>query len=72
AVTAQISGLVAGITQASQTQQSRSQSVTETMQNVAEIARSTSEDAIAIASSFKTLLETAEELQANVGQFKVD
>ncbi|MEC4802984.1 MAG: GAF domain-containing protein [Jaaginema sp. PMC 1079.18] len=70
--TAQISELVAGITQASQTQQGRSRDVTQTMQNVAAIARSTSEDAISISASFQTLMATAEELQASVGQFKVD
>jgi methyl-accepting chemotaxis protein PixJ len=70
--TAQISQLVAGITQATQAQTQRSQSVTQTMENVAAIARRTSQDAIAISASFQTLLTTAEELQANVGQFKVD
>lgn len=70
--TAEIGELVAGITQATQAQTQQSQSVTQTMENVAAIARQTSDGATHIATSFQNLLATAEELQANVGQFKVD
>ena len=71
AATAQITDLVKGITEATGVQNERSQSVTETMTNVAGIANSTSEDAIKLAASFKELLGLAEALQNSVGQFKV-
>jgi methyl-accepting chemotaxis protein PixJ len=70
--TAQISQLVENISQSTQAQTQQSQSVTETMKNLAAIAQSTSESAIQISASFQVLLGTAEELQANVGQFKVE
>lgn len=71
ASTAQITQLVKGITKATGVQNERSQSVTQTMTNVAGIANSTSEDAIKLAASFKELLALAEALQTSVGQFKV-
>jgi methyl-accepting chemotaxis protein PixJ len=71
ASTAQITQLVKGITEATGVQNERSQSVTETMTNVAGIANTTSEDAIELAASFKELLALAEALQNSVGQFKV-
>ncbi len=71
AATAQISELVQGITQATQAQNQQSQSVTQTMTNVAEIANKTSADSVQISASFQELLDTAEELQSSVGQFKV-
>jgi methyl-accepting chemotaxis protein PixJ len=70
--TAQISQLVDHITQSTRVQTQQSQSVTQTMEELAAIARSTSESAIQISASFQALLTTAEELQANVGQFKVN
>lgn len=70
--TAQISQLVENIAQSTQVQTQQSQSVTRTMENLAAIAQSTSESAIQISASFQALLTTAEELQANVGQFKVE
>jgi methyl-accepting chemotaxis protein PixJ len=71
ASTAQITQLVKGITEATGVQNERSQSVTETMTNVAGIANTTSEDAIELAASFKELLALAEALQNSVDQFKV-
>jgi methyl-accepting chemotaxis protein PixJ len=71
AATAQISELVQGITQATQAQNQQSQSVTQTMTNVAETANKTSADSVQISASFQELLDTAEELQSSVGQFKV-
>ncbi len=59
ASTAQITQLVKGITEATGVQNERSQSVTQTMTNVAGIANSTSEDAIKLAASFKELLALA-------------
>ena len=69
--TAQISELVKGIVEATQMQEVRSQSVTQTMTNVAGIASHTSDDAIQLATSFKQLLGLAETLQTSVGKFKV-
>ncbi len=70
--TAQIQKLVEGITQATQLQTQQSQSVTETMTNVAAIANKTSADSLNISASFKELLGMAEDLQASVGRFKVN
>ncbi|MDY6786463.1 MAG: methyl-accepting chemotaxis protein, partial [Cyanobacteriota bacterium] len=69
--TAQISQLVDNITESTGVQTQQSQSVTQTMEELAAIAQSTSESALQISASFQALLTTAEELQANVGQFKV-
>ncbi|MBD2578345.1 GAF domain-containing protein [Oscillatoria sp. FACHB-1406] len=70
--TAEIGKLVENITLSTQAQTQQSQSVTQTMENVAAIAQSTSESALQIAASIQALLATAEELQDNVGQFKVE
>jgi methyl-accepting chemotaxis protein PixJ len=72
AATAQISQLVQGITQATQAQTQQSQLVTQAMSDVAAIANKTSTDSSQIAASFQGLLTTAQQLQANVGQFKVN
>jgi methyl-accepting chemotaxis protein PixJ len=71
AVTGQIGQLVEGITATVRQQTEQSQSVTQTMVNVAAIADRTSEDSTALAASFEELLGIAEELQASVGRFKV-
>ena len=70
--TAEISKLVEGITQATHVQTQQSQSVTQTMTEVATIANKTSEDSIELSASFKELLKMAQDLQTSVGQFKVD
>jgi methyl-accepting chemotaxis protein PixJ len=70
--TAQISQLVAGITQATQVQTQQFQSVTQTMTEVAAIANKTTEDSTEISTSFKELLTMAQNLQASADQFKVD
>jgi methyl-accepting chemotaxis protein PixJ len=70
--TSQISQLVAGITQAAKEQTQQSQSVTQTMSDLAVTATKTSESAVQISTSFQELLKMAGELQASVGQFKVN
>ncbi len=70
--TAQISQLVQGITQATQVQTQQSQLVTQAMSDVAAIANKNSTDSTHISASFQELLATAQQLQASVGQFKVN
>ncbi len=70
--TSKISELVAGITQSTQLQTHEFQSVTQTMTEVAAIANKTSEDSVHMTTSFKELLAMAQNLQASVGQFKVE
>ncbi|MEO0538687.1 MAG: GAF domain-containing protein [Cyanobacteria bacterium P01_A01_bin.123] len=70
--TSQISQLVTGITQATQTQTQQCQSVTLTMRDVAEIANQTSEDSVNISTAFQTLLTTAQDLQTTSQQFRVN
>lgn len=70
--TAEISHLVEGITEATQMQTQQSQSVTHTMNEVANIANKTSVDSMQLAAAFKELLTMAQDLQASVGQFKVE
>ncbi len=72
AATAQISQLVQGITQATQIQTQQSQLVTNAMTDVAAIANRTSSHSTQISTSFQDLLATAQQLQASVGQFKVN
>jgi methyl-accepting chemotaxis protein PixJ len=69
--TSQISQLISGITQATQEQTQQCQSLTHTMTNVAAIANKTSEDSVAVATSFKDLLTMAADLQSKSKQFKV-
>lgn len=70
--TAEISQIVANITQATQEQTQQFQSVTQTMNQVAAIANKTSEDSVLISSFLKEMLETAQMLQAKSDQFKVN
>ena len=71
AVSTQINDLVRSIAQAAQTQSRASESVTKTMTDVATIAGQNSTDAIQMSDSFKQLLDVAQTLQEEVGQFKV-
>ncbi|MCG9884365.1 MAG: GAF domain-containing protein [Cyanobacteria bacterium] len=71
-VTEQIGHLVEGIAEAALSQAQQSQSVTQTMTDVAQVANRTSADSVALTASFQELLAIAEELQASVGQFKVN
>ena len=71
AVSARISKLVEAISQATVVQSKASESVTQTMTNVAAIADKTSQEATFVSSSFEELLKVAQALQAEVGQFKV-
>jgi methyl-accepting chemotaxis protein PixJ len=69
---AQISALVEAIAQAAAIQSQASDAVTQTMSNVAEIANKTSVGASKVSSSFLELMALAQELQATVGQFKIN
>ena len=71
AATSEISQLVAGITEASQGQLKQSQSVTETMKEVAAIANATSEQSTALSASFQEALETAQQLENTVDKFTI-
>ncbi|MBE9182146.1 GAF domain-containing protein [Oculatella sp. LEGE 06141] len=72
AATAQISQLVQGITHATETQTQQSQLVKQAMADVAAIANKASANSTEISASFEELLTTAQQLQASVGQFKVN
>ncbi len=69
--TAQIQGLVQGITSAANVQTQEAESVTQVMGQVAEIANETSQDSGKISVSFEQLEQLAQNLQASVSQFKV-
>ncbi len=71
AVSAQISALVEAIASATVAQTHASESVTQTMTDVAAIAFSTSNEATLVSASFKELLAVATELQTSAAQFKV-
>ncbi|MBD1909425.1 MULTISPECIES: GAF domain-containing protein [unclassified Leptolyngbya] len=70
--TAQIRDLIQGITASAQAQGQQSNAVTQTMEEVAAIARKTCTDSTEIATSFQNLVQTAELLQKSVDQFKVN
>ncbi len=69
--TAQISQLVQGITQATLAQTQQSKLVTQSMTDVATLASKNSAQSSQISASFQELLNTAQQLQTSVGQFKV-
>ncbi|MCC0179111.1 GAF domain-containing protein [Waterburya agarophytonicola K14] len=69
--TAEIQGLVQGITSAANVQTQEAASVTRVMGQVAEIANETSQDSSRISVSFEQLEQLAQNLQASVSQFKV-
>jgi methyl-accepting chemotaxis protein PixJ len=71
AATTNISQLIEQITAATQTQKTRSVSVTTSMQQVAEISHNTVAQAQALAAVFQQLLATAKDLLTTAGQFKV-
>ncbi|PAX53100.1 GAF domain-containing protein, partial [Brunnivagina elsteri] len=70
--TAEISKLLQQITDATQGQMLQSVSVTASMRDVAKIANKTSSEASNIAVVFRELSETAQELLASAGKFKVN
>ncbi len=70
--TTQIDQLVTDITQATFKQLEQSESVTQTMKNVAEIAANTSENSQDLANYLQESQTTATKLQSAVGQFTVD
>jgi methyl-accepting chemotaxis protein PixJ len=71
AVSAHLGELVQAIAEATVAQTEVSESVTQTISDVATIATQTSLEATQVSASFKELLAVASELQASVGQFKV-
>ena len=71
AASAQISGLVESIAQATVLQSQASEVVTKTMKDVAAIANKTSTEANQVSSSFEELRQVAQSLQVSVDQFKV-
>ena len=70
-VSAKLNQLVESIAQATVEQSQTSESVTRTITEVADIAQKTSTEATQVSTSFKQLLEVAQDLQGIVGQFKV-
>ncbi|WP_081431211.1 methyl-accepting chemotaxis protein [Moorena bouillonii] len=71
AVTVKINELVKAIAITAVDQTQASESVTETMADVAAIANRTSTEVTQVSNSFKQLLKVAEQLQDSVGKFKV-
>lgn len=71
AVSAQINELVAVIAQSTVAQVQTSETVTHTMQDVAEIASKTSSEVSQVSASFERLRQVAQTLQTGIGQFKV-
>jgi len=71
AASAQISELVEAIALAAVEQSQTSQSVTQTMAQVAAISDKTSLEAAQVSNAFKELLAVAQSLQDSVRQFKV-
>lgn len=71
AVSVQISELVAAIAQSTVAQSQTSDTVTQTMRDVAAIADKTSTEVNQVAVSFEQLRQVAQTLQAGIGQFKV-
>ncbi|MBE9192214.1 cache domain-containing protein [Gloeocapsopsis crepidinum LEGE 06123] len=72
AISAEISNLVQGISEASVVQSQASEAVTQRMNDVAAIASQTSDEATQVSTAFNQLMSVADELQTSVGQFKVN
>lgn len=70
-VSQQINTLVNAIAQAAHTQAQASESVTQTMTDVAAIANKTSSEATEVSASIQQLLSVANNLQSSVNQFKL-
>lgn len=70
--TTEISQLAAGITDATQVQTQQSQSITQTMSEVANLAQQTSESTTTLRADFQALLDVAQNLQVSVDQFQVE
>ncbi|NEO99363.1 MAG: methyl-accepting chemotaxis protein [Symploca sp. SIO2E9] len=68
---AEINQLVEAITKATISQSTVSETVTQTMTNIAEISSKTSKEANLVSSSFEKLRVVAQELQEDVSQFKI-
>jgi methyl-accepting chemotaxis protein PixJ len=72
AIGAKIGQLVEAIAQAALVQSENSEQVTNSIDRVANIASKTSSRADNVQASFQDLLKLAQELQKNIGQFKVE
>jgi methyl-accepting chemotaxis protein PixJ len=72
AASAQMSQLVKAITQATTMQFEASETVAQTVKDMAMIAAKTSTEAEHVSASFEQLRQVAQTLQADVAQFKVD
>ncbi len=70
--TDRISSLVENITTTASNQNNQSHKLTEAMNKVASIARTTSDKAALISESFQELLSTSQDLETSVSQFKVE
>lgn len=71
AVNAQISELVATIAEATLVQSQGAETITATMQGVAAIANKTSTEAQQVSAAFEQLSQMTQDLQSDVGRFKV-
>ncbi len=70
-VSNQINELVAKIAESAKTQAVDSETVNQTIQDVAAITQQTSQSTTQVSNSFKELLKTAQDLEDNVGRFKL-
>ncbi len=70
-VSTQINQLVAEISAMAKAQAVDSETVNQTIQDVAAIAQRTANSATQVSDSFKELLKTAQDLEDNVGRFKI-
>lgn len=71
ATSVQISDLVQAIAQATIVQTQASETVSQTMKDVAAIANKTSAEVNQVSSSFEELRKVAQQLQTGIGQFKI-
>ena len=72
AISLKIGELVESIAQAALLQSENSTQVTQSIDRVADISHKTSTRADNVQASFQDLLQLAQELQKNVGQFKIE
>ncbi|MDX2272593.1 MAG: methyl-accepting chemotaxis protein [Cyanobacteriota bacterium] len=71
-ISGQILTLVEEVVEAAASQAETSATVSQTIQQVTDIARQTSTQSVALADSFGNLLRVAQQLQVSVSQFKLD
>ncbi|MBE9239632.1 HAMP domain-containing methyl-accepting chemotaxis protein [Synechocystis salina] len=71
-ISEEIDGLLDSISRNTESQRLASQTVTETVQNVASVAKSTSDKSQQVSQSLQSLAKTAVDLQTAAGKFKVE